>query len=83
MCGGYLNAAALDIAKDYDTLYEASLELFRILCRLERLAYERAKATDLSNGSWACAIAGISAEMLQVALDRYHRSMVCCYSIGD
>ncbi|KAI9711403.1 MAG: polyketide synthase pks13 [Chrysothrix sp. TS-e1954] len=74
VCGGFLNAAALDVAKDFDTVYEASLELLRVLCRLERLAYNRARATDLSKGSWACAVTGISADKLQTALDKFQRS---------
>ena len=76
ICGGFLNAAALSVAKDFDTLYEASLELLRVLCRLERLAYDRARATDLSKGSWACAVTGISADKLQIALDKFQCSMV-------
>ena len=76
VCGGFLNAAALGAAKDFDTLYAASLELLRILCRLERLAYDRAKAADLSKGSWASAVTGIPADKLQHALDKYQRSVV-------
>ncbi len=77
VCGGYLNAAALEVATDFDTLYEASLEMLRVLCRLERLVYDRARAIDLSKGSWSCAVTGITAEKLQIALDNFQNAMVC------
>lgn len=76
ICGGLLNTAALDVAKDFDTLYEASLEMTRVLCRMEKLAYYRSRATEISKGSWGWTVIGITAEKLQTSLDNFQRSMV-------
>lgn len=76
ICGGLLNTAALDVAKDFDTLYDASLEMTRVLCRMEKLAYYRSRATEISKGSWGWTVIGITAEKLQTSLDNFQRSMV-------
>lgn len=75
VCGGLLNTAALEVAKDFDTLYDASLEMTRVLCRMEKLAYYRSRATEISKGSWGWTVIGITAEKLQVSLDSFQRSM--------
>lgn len=76
VCGGLLNTAALDVARDFDTLYDASLEMTRVLCRMEKLAYYRSRATEISKGSWGWTVIGITAEKLQASLDSFQRSMV-------
>ena len=76
ICGGLLNAAALEVSKDFDTLYVASLELARIFCRVLKLAYTRSRATEFADGCWGCAVTGISADKLQIALEKFQHSMV-------
>ena len=73
---GCLNATALAVAKDFDTLYQASLELLRVFCRLQRLLYHRSRAIEISKGSWGYAVTGITAEKLQLALEKYQESLV-------
>lgn len=76
ICGGLLNTAALDVATDFDSLYEASLEMTRVLCRMEVFCYYRSRATEISEANWGWTVVGITAEKLQVALNNFQRSMV-------
>lgn len=75
ICGGLLNTAALDVAQDFDTLYEASLEMTRVLCRMEVFSYYRSRATEISTANWGWTLVGIAADKLKTALDNFQRSM--------
>lgn len=76
ICGGLLNTAALDVAHDFETLYEASLEMTRVLCRMEVFSYYRSRATEISTANWGWTLVGITAEKLKTSLDNFQRSMV-------
>lgn len=76
ICGGLLNTAALDIATDFDSLYDASLEMTRVLCRMEVFSYYRSRATEISTANWGWTLVGIPADKLKSSLDAFQRSMV-------
>ncbi|CAN8099864.1 unnamed protein product [Discula destructiva] len=75
ICGGLLNTAALEIATDFDSLYGASLEMTRVLCRMEVFSYYRSRATEISTANWGWTLVGISADKLKTSLDAFQRSM--------
>lgn len=77
ICGGLLNTAALEVATDFDSLYEASLEMTRVLCRMEVFSYYRSRATEISTANWGWTLVGIPADKLKFSLDNFQRSMVC------
>ncbi|KAI9717847.1 MAG: polyketide synthase pks13 [Chrysothrix sp. TS-e1954] len=74
--GGLVNASVLAVARDFDTLYEACLEVFSLFYRSCRLAIVRSRAIEDGPGSWGRVVVGISASDLRNALDRFQSNMV-------
>lgn len=75
-CGGLLNAAAMAEAIEVDSLYQASLTIVELACRLTEFLIDRSREVEDVKDSWSwsvvrvkCAVLcchGIYADMLQV-----------------
>ncbi|TDZ35769.1 Non-reducing polyketide synthase ZEA1 [Colletotrichum spinosum] len=72
-CGGLLVASALVIADDVQSLYQGSLEMVRVTCRLSGLMIARSRAVEDSSDSWGWSIIGMAGVDLQSHLDSFHQ----------
>lgn len=75
-CGGLLAASAMLIAQDIQSLYQASLEMIKVTCRLSNLMINRSWAVEDTIDSWGWSIIGVSAKDLQDYLDSFHSTHV-------
>lgn len=73
--GGLISLSALAVAEDFDELYEACLEVARLLVRLCNFTSVRSRAMEDGPGAWGWAVLGISPEDLRKALDQFQTSM--------
>ncbi|KAJ5437643.1 hypothetical protein N7445_006187 [Penicillium cf. griseofulvum] len=73
--GGLISMSALSIAKDFETLFDACLEVAKVLVRLCKLTSIRSRAVEDHPGVWGWAILGISADDLRVALDQFQQNI--------
>ena len=75
--GGLTNLAALAIATDFDSLYDAVLEGARVFARICRLTLVRSRAMeDCPSGAWGWAVLGILPDDLRKVLEQFQQSMV-------
>lgn len=75
--GGLTNLAALAIATDFESLYDAVLEGARVFARICRLTLVRSRAMeDCPTGAWGWAVLGIVPDELRKVLDQFQQSMV-------
>ena len=72
--GGLLNLSALAIAEDFESLYDACLEVGRLLVRVCKLTSVRSRAVEDRPGVWGWAVLGISSDELRKALDQFQQS---------
>ncbi|KAF6807044.1 beta-ketoacyl synthase domain-containing protein [Colletotrichum musicola] len=73
--GGLMSLSPLAVATDFDSLYEACLEVAGLLCRVCRFCYIRSRATEDRAGTWGWAVLGISKEDLGIALEQFQTNM--------
>ncbi|TLD11764.1 hypothetical protein PspLS_11650 [Pyricularia sp. CBS 133598] len=73
--GGLMSLAPLAVAKDFDTLYDACIEVAGLLCRVSNFCCIRSRAVEDKSGTWGWAVLGISKEDLGSALDQYQSSV--------
>lgn len=71
--GGLLTLSALAIAEDFDTLYDACLELGRLVIRVCKLTSVRSRAMEDRPGVWGWAVLGISPNDLRKALEQFQQ----------
>ena len=71
--GGLLPLSALTIAKDFETLYDACLEMGRLVMRVCKLTSVRSRAVEDQPGVWGWAVLGISPNDLRKALDQFQQ----------
>ena len=74
--GGLTNLSALAIAKDFETLYNAVLEVAAVFVRLCRLTSVLSRAMEDRRGVWGWAILGIAPDKLGEVLDQFQNSIV-------
>ena len=72
--GGLLTLSALAIAEDFETLYDACLEVGRLVVRVCKLTSVRSRAVEDRPGVWGWAVLGISPDDLRKALDQFQQS---------
>jgi hypothetical protein len=72
--GGLLTLSALAIAEDFDSLYEACLEVGRLVFRVSKLASVRSRAVEDKPGVWGWAVLGISADDLRNAMEQFQEN---------
>lgn len=72
--GGLLPLSALAIAEDFETLYDACLEVGRLAVRICKLTSVRSRAVEDEPGVWGWAVLGISPDDLRKALDQFQQS---------
>lgn len=72
--GGLLTLSALAIAKDFETLYDACLEVSRLVLRFCKLASVRSRAVEDKTGVWGWAVVGISQEALHSAIEQFQEN---------
>lgn len=68
-CGGLLNAAAMAVAIDVDSLYQASLTIVELVCRLTEFLIDRSREVEDVNDSWGWSVVGVKCAVL------------CCHGI--
>ncbi|TLD34119.1 hypothetical protein PspLS_00335 [Pyricularia sp. CBS 133598] len=81
--GGLFNASVLAVARDYDSLYEASLVVAGLVCRHCRLAWTRSRDVENScpedggtgGGAWGWTVTGISSGELDAVLVEFQDTM--------
>ncbi|KAI6432250.1 Type I Iterative PKS [Pyricularia oryzae] len=81
--GGLFNASALAVARNYDSLYEASLVVAGIVCRHCRLAWTWSREVENSRpedcgaggGAWGWTVTGISSDELDAVLVEFQETM--------
>ncbi len=76
ICGGLINLSTLAISTDFESLYDATLEVAGLFFRLCRFASVRSRAIEDRPGVWGWAILGITPDELVKALDQFQQSMV-------
>ena len=69
--GGMLTLSALGVAQDFESLYDACLEVGRLVLRVCKLTSVRSRAVEDRPGVWGYAILGISVDHLRKALDQF------------
>lgn len=74
--GGLMNLSALSVAHDFDSLYQACLEMCGVLCRVCRFCYIKSRAAEDRAGTWGWAVLGISTDKLRDVLDQHQNSLV-------
>jgi Starter unit:ACP transacylase in aflatoxin biosynthesis len=74
--GGLTNLAALAISADFESLYDAVLEVARLFVRLCRFTSVRSRAIEDRPGVWGWAVLGIVPDELRKVLDQFQQSMV-------
>lgn len=72
--GGLLTLSALAIAEDFEALYDACLEVGRLVVRVCKLASVRSRAVEDQPGVWGWAVLGISPDDLRKALDQFQQN---------
>ena len=72
--GGLLPLSALAIADDFQTLYDACLEVGRLVVRICKLTSVRSRALEDQPGVWGWAVLGISLDDLHKALNQFQQS---------
>lgn len=72
--GGLLTLSALAVADNFDSLYDACLEVGRLVVRVCKLTSVRSRAVEDRPGVWGWAVLGISPEDLRQALDQFQQS---------
>ena len=72
--GGLLTLSALAVAEDFETLYDACLEVGRLVVRVCKLTSVRSRAVEDRPGVWGWAVLGISPEHLRKSLDQFQQS---------
>ena len=73
--GGLLTLSALAIAKDFETLYNACLEIGRLIVRVCKLTSVRSRALEDKPGVWGWALLGTAPDALRKALDQFQHIM--------
>jgi zearalenone synthase (nonreducing iterative type I polyketide synthase) len=76
LCGGLLNAATMVVAHDVSSLYQISLEIIVVTCRLSNVMYSRSRAVENTSGSWGWSVLGLDSTHLQRVLDQFHDKRV-------
>lgn len=74
--GGLMNLSVLSVAHDFDSLYQACLEVCGLLCRVCRFCYLKSRAAEDRAGIWGWAVLGISTDELRTVLEQYQKSIV-------
>lgn len=77
-----MNLSALSVAHDFDSLYQACLEMCGVLCRVCRFCYIKSRAAEDRAGTWGWAVLGISTDRLRDVLDQHQNSLVSLFSAG-
>ncbi|TLD17653.1 uncharacterized protein PgNI_00006 [Pyricularia grisea] len=73
--GGLMSLAPLAVAKDFDTLYDACVDVAGLFCRVSNFCCIRSRAVEDKSGTWGWAVLGISREDLSSVLDEYQSSV--------
>ncbi|KAK5988543.1 Non-reducing polyketide synthase rads2 [Cladobotryum mycophilum] len=71
---GLLTLSALAIAEDFETLYDALLEMGRLVVRVCKIASVRSRAMEDQPGTWGWAVLGILPEGLRTALEQFQEN---------
>jgi hypothetical protein len=74
--GGLISLSVLAISEDFETLYQACLEVAGLLVRLCRFTSVKSRAIEDCPGVWGWAVLGVSADDLRKTLDQFQQSMV-------
>lgn len=64
------------VANNLPSLYQSSLEMIRVTCRLSNLMISRSMAVEDTVDSWGWSILGVSTSNLQGYLDAFHNTQV-------
>jgi zearalenone synthase (nonreducing iterative type I polyketide synthase) len=75
LSGGLISLAALAISRDFDSLYDACLEVTRVLVRFCKFTSVRSRAVEDGPGNWGWAVLGIPKDDLAKTLDQFQQSM--------
>ena len=73
--GGLLTLSALAISEDFETLYDACLEVGRLVVRFCKVASVRSRAIEDQPGVWGWAVLGISPNDLRKALEQFQQKV--------
>lgn len=74
--GGLTNLCALAISTDFESLYDAALEVARVFARLCRFTSVRSRAMEDRPGVWGWAVLGLKPDALGKVLDQFQQSLV-------
>jgi hypothetical protein len=72
--GGLLTLSALAISEDFEALYDACLEVGRLVLRVSKLASVRSRAVEDKPGVWGWAVLGISPDDLRNVIDQFQEN---------
>ncbi|KAF2258098.1 ketoacyl-synt-domain-containing protein [Lojkania enalia] len=72
--GGLISLSPLAISKDFNTLYDACIEVARLLVRACKFTSMRSRAMEDRPGVWGWAVLGISPDELRTALDQFQQA---------
>ena len=73
--GGLLTLSALTIAEDFQTLYDACLEVGRLVVRVCKLTSMRSRAVEDQPGVWGWAVLGIPPDDLRKTLEKFQKGI--------
>lgn len=71
--GGLISLSPLAVAQDFETLYDACIEVARLLVRACKFTSVKSRSMEDRPGIWGWAVLGISPDELREALDRFQQ----------